>query len=357
MAETVDVPEKPPLSWLYDDPDGYVYGSTLTVDYDGSLWGEPGRACGVVQPPPGRRYVGGGDAHGHQIPERYPDETFSDFMVGPMQFIDDRGDVVQRQVGSIAVEGGHSNQAPDFPVLAESGSMRDRIKGAVDWLQRKGKYAHLTQDLAVYGRLSRVQSGPARGAIMFHGSAYPWLTHHAAMAINATTHSSEQWSHPDHGGRKQLIGVARVHASSYRNDVPAVLADFGTDSASDIVMWLDSLNPGDPVPEEQPNNSASERDESTPEAVMAEVDQPEFDAQVARVERLEERFDNLEAMLSSFIISQTSGDDLTIDNRVDTLHERLPLIEQTLVDLREQLASLTGKPPEDEDTASPLLTS
>ena len=339
MAETVDTPDKPPLAWIDEDPEGYTPGSTLTVDYDGQLWGDPGRVCGIIQPPPGHRYIGAG-SYGHKIPDRYPDETFSDFHVGPMQFIDPNGNIVQRQVGSIATEGGHSTESPDFAVLAETGNIRDRVKGAVDWLQRRGKHAHLTKDLAVYGKITRVTSGPARGALKFNGAAYPWLTRDQAMAINATTNSSEQWKHPDHNMREQFIGVARVHMSAYRNDIPATLAELEDGCGCDVDDAMCIVTPRGRMGE----FSHTEPESLPVEPVLAEVEQPEFDAQTNRITTLEERLDTLEAMLSSFIINQTDGDGLTANNRVDSLSERLPLIEQTLQELRETLERLTGTP-------------
>ncbi len=328
MAQTVEVPDKPPVSWLYERPEGYVDGSTLTVDYDGSLWGEPGRVCGLVQPPSGRRYIGGGSAHGHRIPERYPDETFSDAHVGTMQFTEADGSTVQRQVASIAVEGGHSSQAPDFAVLAESGSLKDRVRGAVDWLQRRGKYAHLANELGVYGRITRVQSGPAKGALIFNGAAYPWLTKEQAMAINATTCSSEQWGHPDHGGRSQFIGVARVHQSSYRNDIPAVLADLGDGvDPMGIIEWIEDVDT---------NGLYAVHD-----VIAAEVAEPEFNAQTARIDALDDRFDRLEALVASLAIVQSSGEEIGTEARLDSLSERQGDIENLLADVRQTLERLT----------------
>ena len=90
---------------------------------------------------------------------------------------------------------------------------------------------------------------------------------------------------------------------------------------------------------------------------MAEVQEPEFNAQTQRIDTVEERITTLEAMLSSFIITQTAGEDLTAENRVDDIYERQQLLETTLVEIRAQLQRLTGEAENlnPNEVASPLL--
>ena len=264
-------------------------------------------------------------------------------------------------------------------MLAESGTLAERLKDAKDWLFRRGAHSHMVKDLTVYGQVTRLTSGPNRGALLFRGAAYPWATTDQAMAMNSTTISGEIWQHNHHGGRKQFVGVSRVARTAlpYEN----VLADADEAPLDDEAMSIvvcdpitgvcepcgevtgdgagDALPPinnttftidhnvqstwnGPLNPDGTPDESALQVIRTSERPVLAEVEQPEFDAQTNRITAIEERLDRFESMLSSFIISQTSGDDLAVNNRVDNLNERLPLIEQTLVDLREQLERLSG---------------
>jgi hypothetical protein len=340
----LNVPEVVDESWLLQPSPNYVDGSTVMVELSGDF---EGRASGLVQPQPGSaRYMGGGRHHGKEIPFPSPD-NYRSFHTGPMQVRTADGKTRPIQVGTIAFAGGHSAN-----VGAKS------IQAAIDWLQRKGPWSGLKDDLALYGRIEPVLEGPNAGALMFMGAAFPGLSASEAMAINATTMSGENWPDPKFGGQMVFAGPARVRRTAFPFNVPEPLAaDLGEtdDDGPVIVCWLDDdgqqhcepcsdpCNQETPIMAEAPQtdvqpagdvSSAPEGEYTAPtpeapqEALQAELSETEVRDLITRVTALEAELAATIAELAELAIATTTGTELTLDQRFDSVSKRLAEIEE-----------------------------
>ena len=164
VARTLNTPQTPPESWLLDDPDWYTDGAKLSIRTFGP---DEGRACGLVQPAPGKaRYMGGPSGrrhknHGRPVPDsrRYPD-GFSSVNVGVVDVIAADGQPRQIAAGRITIDGGHAQAAIQATNLDE----------AVQWLHRDART--LTLPAMSGSSVGPLRSRPARtlGLSSFGGS-------------------------------------------------------------------------------------------------------------------------------------------------------------------------------------------
>lgn len=196
----IGVPWPPPDRWL-DEPaewvrDGWsVFGQT-----DGP---ETGRVCGFGGSWGGTAYmVGTGHpAKGYRLAKS--PTGYESFLCGPLKTVGDDGQVYLRgDVGVLTVAGGHS--------IDIDPSIND-IGGAVDALNRRGKYKDREEDIIARVNLIETDYGP-----LLCGALTPWATQAQVDLLNAHTLSPEVWPKdlPDGSVEWDLLGFSRVQRTA-----------------------------------------------------------------------------------------------------------------------------------------------
>lgn len=311
--ELVNPPTTPPLTWATENPDWYVDGQTVQIMLEGP---EAGRACGLVQPARGKsKYMSQNRHFGRDVPVTSLDGLRS-ANTGPMMF-DDDGDQVAVNCGSIAIAGGHSSSVRD----ASNNPIIKTAAAAREWLNRQGIFAGLaTEELALYGRYEAVTEGPNAGAVMFRGCAYPTLTINDAMVINNTTMSGENWADPQYGGREVFVGAARVQRTAFPYDEPlALAAELESDDAPGFVVYGQEGDTRVVVQEPQ-----------IMQPMHAELEESDITELRNEVAALRTDLNSLTEAFADLAIKLTTGDDLTLDQRMASVNQRIAELEQEL---------------------------
>lgn len=209
----LNVPEINPRSWFREDPDWYQPGAKL------SIWigaeGE-GRACGLIQPPPGAsRYMPGtrgpeGRRHrnfGRRPPDsRYYPDGFKVFNRGVVAVLDDDGEPGSIAAGVLPLMGGHAGR---------HGARN--ITEAVSFLHREGRWANAAEDLGLVGVASAYDAPGFEGAVMFRGAALPGMTVREAIQVNGTSFSAEVWEDPTYNNDFVFAGAIRCEHTAWPN--------------------------------------------------------------------------------------------------------------------------------------------
>ena len=348
-------PPIPPLSWLEEDAPDYVDGQTLFVQPTGE---EASRTCGLVQPAPGKaRYIGFNQGnHGRPIPTYRTPDGFRNVHTGPMQFLSADGTIQKINCASIALGSPHSHKMG-----------AKKLKQGVDWLNRRGRWAKLGEDLALYGRFSYVEEGPNAGAIRFRGAAYPHLTIPEAMVINNTTVSCEHWPDPQYGGRLVFAGVARVRNTAYPFDVPEeydmpIAADLGLDEdEGPAIVCFQDPDTGETVctPEtkakcdgscrtndgELPTGTSGSGNLTVQETpVMAELEESDITELRSEVAQLREDVDKVLAIVIDFEISGMDPDKLSANEKLEAMALRIEELTAKLEEVHQNQQRTTVTP-------------
>lgn len=347
-------PRNPPSRWLDLEtlPAWHVPKRNLTVATDGP---DRGRACGYLAPKAGSVPIMG-DPGGRMNPPFGPLGARL-FHAGNWNLTADDGEgLVARQIGSICLQGGHSDRAPGGPATS--------AEDARDWLARLGSHSDRTDDLTLYGRCYETRDG-----ILFLGAAYPWATDLDIDVINATTVSAEFMPSPQNPRMLEFVGAARVLRTAIAAedlDVMPVAATLENGAVTVTVGAPEAglIPDGTPVDDRGGALAGYEvTDEPTvanpkggppagqAEPVMAEVSDADLAALTSRLDDLTSEVAALAEELFNLAAKLITGDELTLSAQLDGITTRLAELEMNSRD-----RSTAPTPPSTEagpETAAP----
>lgn len=309
----------PPIAWVNERPNWCTTSRKLRVVTDPES-PEYGRAAGFLSPAEGSVVYANDPSGRLRAPGLGPTQGRS-FHAGEWDYTQPDGQLVSVKVGSICVNGGHSDSIPELAVPPFN---TEKMLAARDYLQRAGRWQDEHGDLVLHGRVTEV---PGEG-VLFLGAAYEWAEPRDLDVINATTVSPEFWGHPDYGGQRDFLGAARVLRTAL--------------SAPDYETAPIAAN-------ENPGFTVFVRDQP----MLAEehtVDLSGIHEEIERMrEELDGRINDLEAALFEHAATQIGIEALTLDDQVRALAEQVARLSEQL----EQ--SATSKPPIVEPITNPVV--
>lgn len=320
----------PPLSWVRSNPAWWVdsAGKGIRIDNDPDS-PEAGRAIGYVSPPPGERCYMNAPEGQVCIPTPVSDvDGFRTFHADTEIFADEDGTNHEVPIGSIPLGGGHSNRVGADATPEQS----------AEWLQRKGRWSRLLEDIGLYGTVEQTPNG-----VLFRGWVAENVTVAEATGINRTVMSGE-WvpsmaTDPELGGQLVFSGVTRVKTTALpMRELPmaAGLESCGCDLTTDTVVHTFATHDLETM--DYPPNS------HTPDSVLAQEGDmlPALISQVealeARVQAQQAEIDSLTTLAAESEAQESEGPQTSLSEVL----ERMELMARDLADLKAQSARQDG---------------
>jgi len=315
----------PPINWVEERPAWCTKGRKIAVVTDPDS-PDYGRAAGFFSPREGSVVYANDPTGRRMAPAMGPDKG-KWFHAGEWDYTTADGGKQSVKVGSICINGGHSDSVPE---LATRPYTAEKMSAARDYLQRSGRWQDRHGELVLHGRTIDV---PGEG-ILFLGAAYEWASPMDLDVINATTVSPEFWPNPING-QEQFIGAARV----LRTALPGpdygrapIAADFGPDdfyivvrSNGDDGEWK-KLTPEQMAVIRDPRSRQLET-RPAPEPVRAEVTETDIERIMAEIaglrEELNKRIDEVSALVFEQEAATLDTDDLTSPDLLTVLIDKV----------------------------------